>query len=118
MSSASGLAMAARDGIDASGIPAGVGFNLAVQIPHSHLLASLPTVGVGPVGFILSDDTFSSSSSIPYVDIPISGSYGIKFLPEASIGPYVRAGVAYHFTLGDIVSSPSMGFYIAGGADF
>lgn len=110
-------------GVDATIIPVGVSFNLAVQIPHGDALASLPTVGTGPVGLILTEETifgpgFSTSSSTTFVDIPINGSYGVKFLPNGSIGPYVRGGVAYHFTIGDMVSSSSAGLYIAGGVDF
>jgi hypothetical protein len=110
-------------GVDAAVIPIGFSFNTTVQISHGNKFASIPTFGVGPVGIVYTQETiygsgFSNSSSSLYVDIPINGSYGIKFLPHNSVGPYVRGGVAYHLTVGDMASSASPGAFVAGGADF
>jgi hypothetical protein len=110
-------------GVDAPVIPIGASFNTTVQISHGNVIASMPAVGVGPVGFIWATETYygsgySSSSSTWFIDIPITATYGIKFLPHGSVGPYVRGGVAYHVARGDFVDSSSPGYFVAAGVEF
>ena len=83
----------------------------------------MPSVGVGPVGFIYTEEYiygggYSSSTSTTFVDIPITATYGVKFLPQKSVGPYVRGGIAYHIAIGDTVNSSSPGAFAAVGAEF
>jgi hypothetical protein len=111
-------------GVDTPVIPIGLSFNTTVQISHGNVIASMPAVGVGPVGFIWATETVSYggssgySSSTWFVDIPITATYGIKFLPHGSVGPYVRGGIAYHIARGDFVDSSSPGAFVAAGVEF
>jgi hypothetical protein len=110
-------------GVDGTVIPVGVSFNATMQISHGNVIASMPAIGVGPIGLILTQESIysyggSSSSSTTYVDIPITATYGIKFLPHGSIGPYVRGGIAYHIATGDDVDSSSPGGFVAAGVEF
>ena len=98
---------------DSITIPVGFAFNLAVQIRHNKYIASAPGFGVGPVGLVW----ISGGADETYLDIPLTGFYSVKFLPDYSVGPYFRAGIASHLAYGDAVLSRSPGLFIAGGID-
>ena len=110
-------------GIDATVIPVGVSFNATLQIAHGNTIASIPSVGVGPVGFIYAKETvygndYYDSFSTSYVDIPITATYGVKFMPNGPVGPYIRGGIAYHIARGDAVESSSPGGFVGAGVEF
>jgi hypothetical protein len=109
--------------IDIPVIPIGVDFKATVQISHGNWIASIPSFGIGPVGLVLTQEEvygygYSSSFSTLFVDVPITGTYGLKFLPHGSVGPYVRGGVAYHATFGNVVASKSPGAFVGAGVEF
>jgi hypothetical protein len=109
-------------GLSATTVPIGVSFNMTVQIAHGNAIASIPTIGIGPVAMILTSETisgygYSGSYSTHYVDIPVTATYGLKFLPHGPVGPYVRGGIAYHATVSDVVDSSTPGFIVAAGVD-
>jgi hypothetical protein len=107
-------------GVDTTVVfPVGVSLNTTVQIPHGSIVASVPTAGVGPVSLVSTKEFFLGSFSYywRYVDVPINGSYGIKFFPGRAVGPYARVGIAYHFTFGELAESSAPGLFVSGGAD-
>lgn len=109
--------------LDVTVIPVGASFNATYQIPHGDLIASIPSAGIGPMGLIYVKETYydyeySYGSSTWFVDIPITATYGVKFFPHGSVGPYVRGGLAYHIASGDEVNFSSPGIFAAGGIEF
>jgi hypothetical protein len=98
---------------DIMDVPVGLSFNTTVQIAHGNYIASMPGIGIGPAAFVLITGSYNEA----YVDLPVTATYGIKFMPYASVGPYVRGGIAYHLAFGDRVVDRTAGYYLAGGLD-
>ena len=67
-------------------------------------------IGLGPMFFI--------SGDVNHFELPVSATLGYSFMPSASISPFVRAGVVYHYVDGDQYSSTSPGLLAAVGVEF
>jgi hypothetical protein len=65
--------------------------------------------GLGPMFFI--------SGDVKHFEIPVSATLGYSFMPAATVSPFVRAGVVYHYVDGDQYSSTSPGLLAAAGIE-
>lgn len=68
--------------------------------------------GFGPYMLITSDDDDLVS------DLPLNASLRYALLPDASMSPYMRAGVSFHLASGDYVDEAEMGLIGALGVEF
>lgn len=67
-------------------------------------------LGLGPM-FLIAGDA-------DHFELPITATVGYSFLPNSSVSPYLRAGVAHHFVSGDYYVSADPGLFAAAGIDF
>lgn len=95
-------------GLDGNMLPIGLSFAPYYQFANGSRLG----VDLGPVSFIRVE------SEIESWDIPVALSYGFRFLPDASVSPYLRAGVKYHIFTGDRVEDSKPGVFGAAGLEF
>ena len=95
-------------GLEGNMLPIGLSFAPYYQFAHGSRLG----VDLGPVSFIRVE------SEIESWDIPVALSYGFRFLPDASVSPYLRAGVKYHIFTGDRVEDSKPGVFGAAGLEF
>lgn len=98
-----------RAGFDADvdvRVPVGFGAK-ATYLWASDLRADL---GLGPMFFI--------SGDVNHFELPVSATVGYSFMPGATISPYVRVGVVYHYVDGDQYSDTSPGLLAAIGVEF
>lgn len=99
-----------RQGYEVSTIiPVAIAFKVDYLFYHGSIAASGPAAGVGPIAMLLGD--------VSYFEVPLVLTYGVKFMPQATVGPYVRAGLAYHIAGGDDVAGRSPGLFAAVGAE-
>jgi hypothetical protein len=87
-------------------VPVGFG-GKAIYLWDSDVRADL---GIGPMFFI--------SGDVNHFELPVSATLGYSFMPGASISPFVRAGLVYHYVDGDQYSSTSPGLLAAIGVEF
>lgn len=66
--------------------------------------------GLGPA-FLIGGD-------IEHSEVPLSATLGYNFMRYSHASPYVRGGLVYHLTDGDLYSSASPGVFAAVGVDF
>lgn len=95
-------------GLEGNMLPIGLSFAPYYQFAHGSRLG----VDLGPVSFIRVE------SEIESWDIPVALSYGFRFLPDAFVSPYLRAGVKYHIFTGDRVEDSKPGAFGAAGLEF
>jgi opacity protein-like surface antigen len=67
-------------------------------------------IGLGPM--------FSISGDVHHFELPVSTTVGYTFMSNASVSPYVRAGLVYHYVDGDQYSGTSPGLLVAAGVEF
>jgi len=100
-------------GVDADlTFPIGVGFQPYYEFAHGSRIG----FGIGPMAFILFEDTGGDSFS--YFDVPLHVTYGFVFLKDRGVTPTVRVGGVQHFASGDLVDSQSPGLLAAVGLEF
>ena len=95
-------------GLEGNMLPIGLSFAPYYQFAHGSRLG----VDLGPVSFIRVE------SEIESWDIPVALSYGYRFMPDASVSPYLRAGIKYHIFTGDRVEDSKPGVFGAAGLEF
>ena len=95
-------------GMDGNMLPIGLSFAPYYEFAHGSRLG----IDLGPVSFIRVE------SNIESWDIPVGLTYGYKFMPEASVSPYLRGGVKYHIFTGDRIEDSVPGIFGAAGIEF
>ncbi len=95
-------------GLEGNMVPVGLLFAPYYQFARGFRLG----VDLGPVSFIRVE------SEIESWDVPVALSCGFTFRPEASVSPYLRGGIKYHFFTGDRVEDSAPGIFGAAGLEF
>ncbi|MFH2064224.1 MAG: outer membrane beta-barrel protein [Pseudomonadota bacterium] len=92
-------------------VPVGISFNPYYEFGSGFRIGT----GFGPMSYLMTSGT---SDDVYFFDVPVNANIGFTFFPDASIAPYVRAGVMYHLAAGEYVEDVSPGFFAGVGIEF
>lgn len=90
-------------------------FGLAVQGTYQWESGLRLDLGAGPFFMVSSDD---DNVDLDHYELPVSATIGYTLLPQATVSPYLRAGLAHHLASGDYVEGSSPGLLAAAGIEF